>query len=215
MPAAVGMATEAIRAKYNEGAGGGGFGMADIEIGSKLDCAKVLIALNQIGDIYPHLSDWALFAYASPMWNSSSLSKRVTVHVIGDWLVECAFAESVPQEKVVNRMRCILPIVAAGVAIEQSAGASVRFELGEGFYEPVAKRSVIINALVSHDAADKGVSSETFAKKRRRYYQSNFTVIEKHIERIQHIIMRYDSLCRKLFRNALAKQNMSNYYVNS
>lgn len=34
MPAAIGMATEAIRAKYNEGAGGGGFGMADIEIGS-------------------------------------------------------------------------------------------------------------------------------------------------------------------------------------
>lgn len=48
MPAASGMATEGIRAKYSEGAGGGGFGAADYEIGAKLDGAKVLAAVERI-----------------------------------------------------------------------------------------------------------------------------------------------------------------------
>lgn len=48
MPAAIGMATEGIRAKCNEGTVGAGFGPADYEIGAKLDGARVLAAVERI-----------------------------------------------------------------------------------------------------------------------------------------------------------------------
>ncbi|HCE2429442.1 TPA: hypothetical protein NGU10_001491 [Vibrio parahaemolyticus] len=205
MPAAIGMATEAIRAKYNEGAGGGGFGMADIEMGSKLDAGKVLSTLEQINTVHPHLSDWAFFAYASPLWNSQSLTHRFIEHLLNDWLMECCFAGITLQEKVVKRIEAILPLIAGGFALEQMAGADVQFVAGEGHYKPVASRTAIINALVEHDCVANQVNSETYKKKRRRYYQSNFDVIQPHIESIRTILLGYDSLCQKLFRIGVEK----------
>ncbi|MCG6308976.1 hypothetical protein K6U49_10310 [Vibrio alginolyticus] len=214
MPAAIGMATEAIRAKYNEGAGGGGFGMADIEMGSKLDAGKVLSTLDQINAVHPHLSDWAFFAYASPLWNSQSLTHRFIEHLLNDWLMECCFTGITLQAKVVKRIEAILPLIAGGFALEQMAGADVQFVAGEGHYKPVASRTAIINALVEHDCVANQVNSETYKKKRKRYYQSNFDVIQPHIEFIRTILLGYDSLCQKLFRIGVEKQNLSNYYAN-
>ncbi|BDR13161.1 hypothetical protein [Vibrio sp. STUT-A11] len=214
MPAAIGMATEAIRAKYNEGAGGGGFGMADIEMGSKLDAGKVLSTLEQIKTVHPHLSDWAFFAYASPLWNSQSLTQCFVEHLLNDWIVECAFTGVALQAKVVKRIEAILPLIAGGFALEQMAGADVQFVAGEGHYKPVASRTSIINALVEHDCAANQVSSETYKKKRKRYYQTHFDVIQPHIESIRTILLGYDSLCQKLFRIGVEKQNGSNYYAN-
>lgn len=48
MAAAISIATEGIRAKYNAGSGGGGFGVADREIGAKLDGAKILAVIDQM-----------------------------------------------------------------------------------------------------------------------------------------------------------------------
>ncbi|HHX8716620.1 hypothetical protein [Vibrio alginolyticus] len=214
MPAAIGMATEAIRAKYNEGAGGGGFGMADIEIGSKLDAGKVLSTLDQINAVHPHLSDWAFFAYASPLWNSQSLTHRFIEHLLNDWLVDCCFTGITLQAKVVKRIEAILPLVAGGFALEQMAGADVQFVAGEGHYKPVASRTALIDTLVNHDCVVNQVNSETFKKKRKRYYQTHFDVIKPHIECIRTILLEYDSLCQKLFRIGVEKQNGSNYYSN-
>ncbi|ALR15257.1 hypothetical protein [Vibrio natriegens] len=214
MPAAIGMATEAIRAKYNEGAGGGGFGMADIEMGSKLDAGKVLSTLEQIKTIHPHLSDWAFFAYASPLWNSQSLTQRFVEHLLNDWIVECAFTGVALQAKVVKRIEAILPLIAGGFALEQMAGADVQLVAGEGHYKPVASRTALIDTLVDHDCVANQVNSETYKKKRKRYYQSNFDVIQPHIESIRTILLGYDSLCQKLFRIGVEKQNLSNYYAN-
>lgn len=214
MPAAIGMATEAIRAKYNEGAGGGGFGMADIEMGSKLDAGKVLSTLDQINSVHPHLYDWAFFAYASPLWNSQSLTHRFIEHLLNDWLMECCFTGITLQAKVVKRIEAILPLVAGGFALEQMAGADVQFVAGEGHYKPVASRTAIINALVEHDCVANQVNSETYKKKRKRYYQTHFDAIQSHIEAIRTILLGYDSLCQKLFRIGVEKQNGSNYYAN-
>ncbi|MCG6219245.1 hypothetical protein [Vibrio diabolicus] len=214
MPAAIGMATEAIRAKYNEGAGGGGFGMADIEMGSKLDAGKVLSTLDQINGVHPHLSDWAFFAYASPLWNSQSLTHRFIEHLLNDWLMECCFAGITLQAKVVKRIEAILPMVAGGFALEQMAGAEVQFVAGEGHYKPVASRAAIINALVEHDCVANQINSETYKKKRKRYYQTHFDAIQSHIDAIRTILLGYDSLCQKLFRIGVEKQNGSNYYAN-
>lgn len=62
MSAAIALATEGVKANYNPGVGGGGFGAADREIGSKLDGAKVLAALERIKRREKHLVDWSLFA---------------------------------------------------------------------------------------------------------------------------------------------------------
>ncbi len=214
MPAAIGMATEAIRAKYNEGAGGGGFGMADIEMGSKLDAGKVLSTLEQIKTVHPHLSDWAFFAYASPLWNSQGLTHRFIEHLLNDWIVECVFTGVALQAKVVKRIEAILPLIAGGFALEQMAGADVQFVAGEGHYKPVASRTALIDTLVDHDCVANQVNSETYKKKRKRYYQTHFDVIQSHIESIRTILLGYDSLCQKLFRIGVEKQNGSNYYAN-
>lgn len=214
LPAAIAMATEAIKAKYNEGVGGGGYGMADIEIGSKLDGAKVLATLEQIEGVHPHLSDWAYFAYASPMWNSSSITKQFLNHLLHDWVMECAFSGVVLQKKVVDRIEAILPLIAGGFALEQVSGADVELVNGEVQYRPVANRAELIHVLVQHDARVQQAHSETFFKKRKRYYQSRFDVIQTHIESIRTILAKYDSLCKKLYRRGVEKQNVSNYYAN-
>ncbi|USD68119.1 hypothetical protein [Vibrio sp. SCSIO 43136] len=214
LPAAVGMATEAIRAKYNDGAGGGGFGAADREIGSKLDAGKVLSAIDDVGTLGQHLSDWVYFAYASPLWNRTSLSKRFLKHLSHDWAVECMVAGIPLQEKTFRRIESILTLIAGGLALEQATGAKVEKENGELTYKTIYKRSDLIRALVLHDAEVTGNKTVRYWHTRTRYYQTHWEAIQHHIDLVRDILMRYDSLSRKEFKKAIEKQNGSNYYAN-
>lgn len=99
--------------------------------------------------------------------------------------MDCCFTGITLQVKVVKRIEAILPLVAGGFALEQMAGADVQFVAGEGHYKPVASRTALIDTLVNHDCVVNQVNSETFKKKRKRYYQTHFDVIKPHIECIR------------------------------
>nr|MBJ6934381.1 hypothetical protein [Vibrio cholerae] len=86
MPAAIALATEGVRANYNSGCGGGGFGAADREMACKIDGAKILSVIDAISQTDQHLADWCLFAYASPGWNSHKLADRLIEHIAADWV---------------------------------------------------------------------------------------------------------------------------------
>ncbi|AUL97479.1 hypothetical protein [Vibrio vulnificus] len=216
MPAAIGMATEGVRAKYNIGAGGGGFGVADREIGAKLDGAKVLAAVDRMEHSAQHLSDWCMFAYASPLWNASENKKRFLQTVLNDWALFSAESGMVIQQKTFERMAAIIAVVAGGFALEQLQGASVNHTNGELAYQPKVTRSYLIHLLVAHDVEqfhatmlERDISLEQFENQRRRYYQTHWDSWAKHVEQVRTLLMNYDKAARTLFKQELAKQNGS------
>lgn len=206
MSAAIGMATEGVRAKYNTGGGGGGFGAADMEIASKLDGGKILAVVHQMGLQFENLALWVMFAYASPNWNRSSNSHKLFEFVINDWVFECAAEGNFIQMSMFERIQTILPMVAGGLALEQLSGADVSGGRNELVYHPVAERKALIATLVEHDCDNKGVFSDSFRKKRARYYQSHWDRFSVHIEHLRSIIVKYDTLARKIYKKQLEKQ---------
>ena len=213
MPAAISMATEGVRARYNlgAGAGGGGFGAADREIGSKLDAGKVLAAIGQVEKDHQHLSDWVMFAYASPNWNKRSNLTRLTETVLHDWISELSCQGVFVQEKTYLRMNAIFPLIAGGLALEQISGANVVESVQGLKYHPVCSRSVLINKLVEFDVAGEPVEDiPKSMKKRTRYYQNNWVSWERYIGVILNLLLGYDSLAQKLFKKELESTNMAN-----
>lgn len=207
MSAAIGMATEGIRAKYNAGGGGGGFGAADMEIASKLDGGKVLAAVDAIGHEHRHLELWSMYAYASPLWNRHSNRDQLFEYIINDWVFDCAAQGVFVQERTYIRIKSLLPLVAGGLALEQHSGADTLKNHNGLSYVPVANRASFINVLVDVDCAQKGVDSESFVKKRTRYYQNHWSDWQAHIEAVRSIITKYDILARKLYKKELEKKN--------
>ena len=112
MAAAIALATEGIRAKYNSGVGGGGFGAADREIGAKLDAGKVLAVLDRIKKRQCHLSDWCLFAYASPGWNAKQNRERLLSALMNDWVMNGMVNDVLIQKRTFDKFAVIVPFVA-------------------------------------------------------------------------------------------------------
>lgn len=210
MPAAIALATEGVKANYNSGCGGGGFGAADREIGSKIDGAKVLAAIDMMAESARHLADWCLFAYSSPGWNSTKLTERLIENVANDWVFNrYEDHNEFVQIRTYNKIKPLIPLIAGGLALEQSSGAmTVKSESGL-CYSPVATRSQLIDVLVSNDVKDSGIDSLSYKKKRTRYYQANWQRIEVHVEAVRMILLRYDKIAQKRFKDALAIQMMS------
>ncbi len=210
MSAAICMATEGIRANYNMGAGGGGFGAADREIGTKLDAGKILAAVDKVGAEHQHLADWSLFAYSAPGWNAKGRAERLFDTVLLDWVCSLGDQGIIVQEKTYNRMQVIIPFIAGGVALEQSAGASVVREYQELKYIPVCSRKALVDELVKFDCQVKQVDSESFIKKRKRYYQNNWSLWQAHVDEVRSRLLAYDLCARKLFKKVLETKNMAN-----
>lgn len=209
MPAAIGMATEGIRAKYNVGAGGGGFGATDYEIGSKLDCAKVLVAIECMADKAPHLSDWSMFAYASPLWNSTENKSKLFESVLNDWVV-CAAEQGVMiQQRTYDKVKLLIPVIAGGLALDQAGGAQTSYSADGVTYEPTYSRAFLIKVLVDADCQNKVTFSEGFKKKRTRYYQANWSRWEEHVQAIRTLLISYDKAARKIFKIELESKMMS------
>jgi len=210
MSAAICMATEGIRAKYSDGAGGGGFGAIEREIGSKLDAGKILAAVGQVELAYEHLADWSMFAYASPNWNKKSNASRLYQNILHDWVCELGERGEFIQDKTFKRVEAILPFIAGGLALEQSSGADVIQSGYELKYVPVSSRTELITQLVAFDCKCQSFEPESFKQKRKRYYQNHWSEIQPHIDTIRTILLRYDSLARKLYKKALDSYNGAN-----
>lgn len=211
MPAAIALATEGVRANYNPECGGGGFGAADREIGSKLDGAKVLSAIDRMSKHARHLSDWCLFAYSSPGWSSTRLTERLIDNVAYDWVFSRyeQYNELV-QIRTYNKIVPLIPLIAVGVALEQASGAEINKVNGELVYSPVATKSQLIEVLVSGDVKEANDDSLSLKKKRTIYYQKHWTRISVHIDTIKMILMRYDRIAQKRFKEELAKEMGAN-----
>ncbi|WP_165311036.1 hypothetical protein [Vibrio ziniensis] len=207
MPAAIGMATEGIRAKYNVGAGGGGFGAADFEIGAKLDGAKVLAAVERMSQTASHLADWTMFAYASPLWNSNENKTRLFESVLNDWVVRASEQGIMIQQRTHDKVKALIPIIAGGLALEQLGGAQTTAIEGKVKYTPTFTRAYLIHLLVESDCQDKSELSEGFKKKRIRYYQNHWSDWNQHVEAIRTLLISYDQAARKLFKKELENKN--------
>lgn len=203
MPAAIGMATEGIRAKYNEGAGGGGFGAADYEIGAKLDGAKVLAAVERMASIAPHLADWSMFAYASPLWNSHDNKTKLFESVMNDWVVCASEQGTLIQQRTYDKVKALIPVIAGGLALEQAGGAQTSLAEGSIKYRPTVTRAYLIHVLVEVDCQVKGEQSDGFKKKRARYYQNHWSDWSQHVEAIRTLLISYDQAARNLFKKEL------------
>lgn len=211
MPAAIALATEGVRASYNQGCGGGGFGAADREIGAKLDGAKVLAVIDQMEITAQHLADWCLFAYASPLWNSTDNKTRFLETLMNDWAVLSFEQGTVIQKKTFERMSCIASIVAGAFALEQIQGVSI-INTDRGLsYQPKLTRSYLIHLLVEHDIknASESARDSEFESKRRRHYQTHWDAWHSNIEQMRTLLMNYDRSARILFKKTLEKQNGS------
>ncbi|NAW57178.1 MULTISPECIES: hypothetical protein [unclassified Vibrio] len=207
MPAAIGLATEGIRAKYNVGAGGGGFGAADVEIGSKLDGAKVLAAIERMAKTAPHLADWSMFAYASPLWNSEENKARLIDSVSNDWVV-CASEQGVMiQKRTYERVKTLVPVIAGGLALEQLGGAQVSLTIDGLSYTPTLTKSYLIHVLAKADTEAESCTSETYFKKRVRYYQKHWNDWSQHVEAIRTLLINYDIAARQMFKKELENKN--------
>jgi hypothetical protein len=202
MAAAIAMATEGVRAKYNSGGGGGGFGAADMEIGTKLDGAKVLSAVDNIGKKAQHLADWSMFAYASPMWNAKENKSRLIEHVLNDWVLGRTNVATV-QKKTIERIRSLIPAVAGSLALEQASGADTTMVKGEVQYNAGLTRTYLISILVSTDSIECKDQSEQFKTKRRRHYQNHWESWAQHIDEIRSLLTRYDVAARNLYKKEL------------
>ena len=210
MPAAIGMATEGIRAKYSEGAGGGGFGAADYEIGVRLDGAKVLAAVERMALNAPHLADWTMFAYASPLWNSNENKARLFESVMNDWVV-CAYEQgTLIQQRTHDKVKALIQVIAGGLALEQGRGAKGMISDGSITYTPTVTRAYLIHALVEFDCQARGKQGESFKKNRTRYYQNHWSDWNQHIEAIRTLLVGYDQAARKLFKKEIENKNGAN-----
>ncbi|MGY2573742.1 hypothetical protein [Vibrio sp. C8] len=207
MPAAIGMATEGIRAKYNVGAGGGVFGAADYEIGSKLDGAKVLAAVERMSKSAPHLADWSMFAYASPLWNSNENKTRLFESVMNDWVVCASEQGTMIQQRTHDKVKALIPVIAGGLALEQAGGAQTTLSEGEVKYTPTFTRAYLIHILIEADSLAKNEFSDEFKKKRARYYQNHWSDWNQHVEAIRTLLVSYDQAARKLFKKELENKN--------
>ena len=210
LSAAVAMATEGIRAKYTTDAGGGGFGAAAKEIGAKLDGAKVLNTLDEMLGCAPHLVHWSLFAYASPSWNNTKQKEKLIDCVVSDWVAH-QFARGVCiQKRTYERVRSLVPFIAGGLAMEQNSGVDTVFNSDGVTYSAVAPRGLLIEVLVQEDCIKNDCTSETYKKKRTRYYQSNWDRINGHVDAIRDILISYDKAAQILYTKTIDLIMMSN-----
>ncbi|WPK54639.1 hypothetical protein [Vibrio fluvialis] len=203
MSAAIALATEGVKTNYNPGVGGGGFGAADREIGSKLDGAKVLAALERIKRREKHLVDWSLFAYASPGWNANSNKERLIKCLMNDWVIAQSLKGVTIQKRTFQKFSVIVPIIAGGMALEQLSGPSVQQQNDHPVYLPLVPKAHLIALLVDYDCQQKGENSEGFKKKRTRYYQTHWERWEEHIDCIRTILAGYDVAAQVRFRAEL------------
>ncbi|MBY7960044.1 hypothetical protein K6U58_00145 [Vibrio fluvialis] len=210
MSAAIALATEGVKANYNPGVGGGGFGAADREIGSKLDGAKVLAALERIKRREKHLVDWSLFAYASPGWNANSNKERLIKCLMNDWVIAQSLKGVTIQKRTFQKFSVIVPIIAGGMALEQLSGPSVQQQNDRPVYLPLVPKAHLIALLVDYDCQQKGENSEGFKKKRTRYYQTHWERWEEHIECIRTILIGYDVAAQVRFRAELENKMGTN-----
>ncbi|EKO3390390.1 hypothetical protein OMA37_002179 [Vibrio fluvialis] len=210
MSAAIALATEGVKANYNPGVGGGGFGAADREIGSKLDGAKVLAALERIKRREKHLVDWSLFAYASPGWNANSNKERLIKCLMNDWVIAQSLKGVTIQKRTFQKFSVIVPIIAGGMALEQLSGPSVQQQNDHPVYLPLVHKAHLIALLVDYDCQQKGENSEGFKKKRTRYYQTHWERWEEHIECIRTILVGYDVAAQVRFRAELENKMGTN-----
>ncbi|EKO3380826.1 hypothetical protein [Vibrio fluvialis] len=210
MSAAIALATEGVKANYNPGVGGGGFGAADREIGSKLDGAKVLAALERIKRREKHLVDWSLFAYASPGWNANSNKERLIKCLMNDWVIAQSLKGVTIQKRTFQKFSVIVPIIAGGMALEQLSGPSVQQQNDHPVYLPLVPKAHLIALLVDYDCQQKGENSEGFKKKRTRYYQTHWERWEEHIECIRTILVGYDVAAQVRFRAELENKMGTN-----
>lgn len=210
MSAAIALATEGVKAIYNPGVGGGGFGAADREIGSKLDGAKVLAALERIKRREKHLVDWSLFAYASPGWNANSNKERLIKCLMNDWVIAQSLKGVTIQKRTFEKFSLIVPIIAGGMALEQLSGPSIQQQNDHPVYLPLVPKAHLIALLVDYDRQQKGENSEGFKKKRTRYYQTHWERWEEHIECIRTILVGYDVAAQVRFRAELENKMGTN-----
>ncbi|ELH4236326.1 hypothetical protein ROW45_002871 [Vibrio fluvialis] len=210
MSAAIALATEGVKANYNPGVGGGGFGAADREIGSKLDGAKVLAALERIKRREKHLVDWSLFAYASPGWNANSNKERLIKCLMNDWVIAQSLKGVTIQKRTFEKFSVIVPIIAGGMALEQLSGSSVQQQNDHPVYLPLVPKAHLIALLVDYDCQQKGENSEGFKKKRTRYYQTHWERWEEHIDCIRTILVGYDVAAQVRFRAELENKMGTN-----
>ncbi|EKO3533838.1 hypothetical protein K1L80_000391 [Vibrio fluvialis] len=210
MSAAIALATEGVKANYNPGVGGGGFGAADREIGSKLDGAKVLAALERIKRREKHLVDWSLFAYASPGWNANSNKERLIKCLMNDWVIAQSLKGVTIQKRTFQKFSVIVPIIAGGMALEQLSGPSVQQQNDRPVYLPLVPKAHLIALLVDYDCQQKGENSEGFKKKRTRYYQTHWERWEEHIDCIRTILVGYDVAAQVRFRAELENKMGTN-----
>ncbi|WP_315919931.1 hypothetical protein [Vibrio fluvialis] len=210
MSAAIALATEGVKANYNPGVGGGGFGASDREIGSKLDGAKVLAALERIKRREKHLVDWSLFAYASPGWNANSNKERFIKCLMNDWVIAQSLKGVTIQKRTFEKFSVIVPVIAGGMALEQLSGPSVQQQNDHPVYFPLVPKAHLIPLLVDYDCQQKGENSEGFKKKRTRYYQTHWERWEEHIECIRTILIGYDVAAQVRFRAELENKMGTN-----
>ncbi|MHC6527659.1 hypothetical protein [Vibrio proteolyticus] len=203
MPAAIGMATEGIKAKRNDGLVGGGFGAADHHIATKIDGAKVLLTIERMQKKAAHLADWSLFAYASPLWNSKANKTRLVENVINDWVVLSSEQGVTIQKRTYLKVKALVSTIAGNLALEQVSGAQTCFDQDGIQYVPGLSRQFLIKALVEVDCNDKGIEDEQFRKKRTRYYQKHWSDWVTHVEAIRTLLINYDKSARKFFKKEL------------
>ncbi|MEI8631433.1 hypothetical protein P4S72_03445 [Vibrio sp. PP-XX7] len=205
MPAAISMATEGVRGKSNDAgvSTGRSFGAADFEIGARLDGGKVLAAIDRMAEHAPHLADWSLFAYASPLWNAKQNKARLFEYVLNDWVVYASEGGKMIQHRTYDRINALIHVIAGGLALEQSRGAGVETVAGEVRYKPVSTRAYLINVLVQVDCAEQGDETEAFKNKRKRYYQNHWASWEAHVETLRTLLISYDLSARKIFKKSL------------
>ncbi|WGY45046.1 hypothetical protein [Vibrio sp. ABG19] len=207
MAAAIALATEGVKANYNSGVGGGGFGAADREIGSKLDGAKVLAALDRIEKRQRHVADWCYFAYASPGWNAKQNRERLLTTLMNDWvLTNCLVNDVLIQRRTFDKFAVIVPFIAGGIALELASGASVTSTAEGPSYVPPTDKAHLISLLVDYDCEQKNEYSDGFKKKRTLYHQKHWSRWQEHIDCIRNTLMGYEKCAQAMFRKELANE---------
>lgn len=200
MPVAINMATDGITTKPIEGVSVKSGSDSDLEIGRRLDGAKVLSAVDAMD---AHLSDWSYFAYASPGWNNQGNRRRLVESVAADWVFEMLRQGHLIQRRTYDKVLPLIPFIAGGVAIELSEGARTEMVRSEIWYLPAVSRSTLIEVLVEYDCEHKKVNSESFKKRRKRYYQNNWERWQGHVDVIRTVLMGYDQAAQKSFKKHL------------
>lgn len=203
MSAAISLATKGLNTRNALEMRGGGFDAVDLEIGIRLDGAKVLRAVDAM---HEHLTDWSYFAYASPGWSNHGNRVRLVDSIAADWVFDNLAKGVLIQKRTYDKMASLIPYIASGLAIELSSGAKTEVKSGEVRYVSNLSRSTFIALLVEFECKVKSVFSESYKKKRKRYYQNNWKRWQAHIEMIRGIVVRYDNAAQKSFEKHLNKK---------